>query len=102
MTEHIVNFAIGIEDDKIIRLVEESAKNQIIDDLKKKVINAMFESRYRSFSTVDDALSEMSKEIITDAFNENKEAIIDKAAKYLAEKMIKTKAVQEKIKEVTE
>ena len=41
--EHIVQFAISIDDDTITKRVEERAEKVIIDDIRKKVENAFFE-----------------------------------------------------------
>lgn len=117
MTEHILNFAVGIEDDKIIDAVMENAKNSIIDDIKKSVIDRMFDDRCgfynrsvcefdkrtASYKVKRDAvLSDMSKDIIEKIFAENKDRIIELAAKELADSYKRTKAWKEKTAEVTE
>lgn len=116
MTEHILNFAVGIEDDKIIDAVMENAKNSIIDDIKRSVIDRMFVDRrgyYNSscceFDKLTDSykvksdavLSDMSKDIIEKIFAENKDQIIELAAEKLSDSYKRTKAWKEKTEGVT-
>ena len=116
MTEHILNFAVGIEDDKIIDAVMKSAENSIINDIKKSVIDRMFDDRRgyynssvcemnmrtASYKVKSDAvLSDMSKDIIEKIFAENKDQIIELAAEKLADSYKRTKAWKEKTAEVT-
>ena len=117
MTEHILNFAVGIEDDRIVDSVMKNAENSIINDIKKSVIDRMFadrrgyynssacelDKRTDSYKVKSDAvLSDMSKDIIEKVFAENKDRIIELAAKELADSYKRTKAWKEKTAEVTE
>ena len=45
-TEHIVQLAISIDDGRIIAGVEEAARNQIINDLQKKLMLSVFNTKY--------------------------------------------------------
>ena len=116
MTEHILNFAVGIEDDKIIDAVMKSAENNIINDIKKSVIDRMFADRRGYYSSSvcemnkrtasykvksDAVLSDMSKDIIEKVFAENKDQIIELAAEKLSDSYKRTKAWKEKTAEVT-
>ena len=99
--EHIVTLAINIDDDKIIRGIEEAAKAQIIRELKSDFIKAIFQSRY-SWNKHEDEVDYhsvndwVSREL--DSFlEENKTAIIEAAGKYLCEKLARTKAVKEMV-----
>ena len=93
--EHIVQFAVSIDDNAITQYVTKNAEKEIIKDLKQQVANRLFESRYyRSNADPErDPLSEWAKEEIIDAFLEkNKDKIISEAAKELAIKLARTKA----------
>lgn len=113
MTEHILNFAVGIEDDKIIDAVMKNAENSIINDIKKSVIDRMFADRRGYYNSSaceldkltdsykvksDAVLSDMSEDIIKKVFAENKDQIIALAAKELADSYKRTKAWKEKDK----
>lgn len=96
--EHIVQFAISIDDAAITARVSENAEKEIIKDLKQQVANKLFESRSYYKKNADpknDPLSEFTKEIIYAFLEENKNAIIENASKMLAEKLARTKAGKE-------
>ena len=93
--EHIVQFAVSIDDSAITQYVTKNAEKEIIKDLKQQVANRLFESRYyRGNSDPErDPLNEWAKnEIINTFLNENKDKIISEAAKELAIKLARTKA----------
>lgn len=98
--EHIVQFAIGIDDNAIKKRVEENAYNDIVEKLIKEAKNSL--PRSKSFVensvnwrfVVDDRL---------DYFLEkNRDDIIDAAAEKLCESFKRTKAYKEKMTEVME
>lgn len=98
--EHIVQFAIGIDDNAIKKRVEENAYNDIVEKLIKEVKNSL--PRSKSFVgnsvnwrfVVDDRL---------DYFLEkNRDDIIDAAAEKLCESFKRTKVYKEKMTEVME
>ena len=96
--EHIVQFAIGFDDEGIRKRVEENAYNDILDKLvgeAKKGISlncSEYYQRQRWESIVNEALHNY--------FDENKETIIDLAATKLAESYKRTKAYKEKMSNV--
>ena len=50
----------------------------------------------------NDPLSELSKSLVLNVMEEHKDEIIDAAGRYLADKLIRSKAAREKAKEVLE
>lgn len=99
--EHIVTLAINIDDDKIIRGVEEAAQSQIVRELKSDFVKSIFQSRY-SYSTGKDDVDYSSVQRWVECefesfLEENKIAIIEAAGKYLCEKLVRTKAVKEMV-----
>ena len=93
--EHIVQFAVSIDDNAITEHVTKNAEKEIIKDLKQQVANRLFESGYyRSNADPErDPLNEWAKnEIINTFLDENKDKIISEAAKELAVKLARTKA----------
>ena len=91
--EHIVQFTISIDDDTITKRVEERAEKIIIDEIRKKVENAFFAKSYYGTPTKD--LGEWSERLFIGFLDEHKAEILECAAKYLAEKLAKTKAGRE-------
>lgn len=95
--EHIVQFAIGIDDNAIVKNVSENAEKEIINDLKQKVANRIFQRNYYSKNADPDRdpLTDFTKGIITFVIEDNKDVIIEKAAEHLAERLSKTKKGKE-------
>lgn len=99
--EHIVQFAIGIDDNRIVNLVEENASKQIIGELKQQVANRIFSANYygSNANPARDPLSDMSQRIVSDFLNDNKDVIVQRASEILADKMFRSKTMRDKIKE---
>jgi hypothetical protein len=95
--EHIVQFAVGIDDNKITALVEQNAEKEIIKDLKQDVANKLFKKDYyrKNADPKTDCLSYFSEQLVIGMLEENKEYILDKAATLLANKLARTKKGKE-------
>ena len=96
--EHIVQFAISIDDNAIVASVTKNAEKEIIKDLKQQVINKIFSSSsyYRNDADPEiDKLSSASEDIIKKAFEENQQYILDKAAELLADRLARSKKGKE-------
>lgn len=103
MTEHVVQFAVGIDDDAIIKSVEASAKNQIIDDIKTSVLRKLFEHKYYRTSSVvhntgsgvevdrDAVLTDFAEGMVMKSIDSYREEIINRTAKILADKIGRSK-----------
>ena len=91
--EHIVQFAIGIDEDAIITRVEDRAEKVIIDELQKKVENAFFAKSY--YGTPTNEPGEWSERLFLDFLDKHKAEILECAGRYLAEKLAKTNAGRE-------
>lgn len=95
--EHIVQFAIGIDDNAIKKRIEDNAYNDIVEELIKEAKNSL--PRARSFERgvnwrfiVDDRLDRF--------LEENRDDIIDAAAEKLCESFKRTKVYKEKMTKV--
>ena len=99
--EHIIQFAIGIDDDRIVKLVEDKASKQIIGDLKQQVANRIFSAYYcgQNANPSTDKLSDLSVQIVSDFLKDNKDVIVERASELLADKMLKSKTMRDKIKD---
>lgn len=99
--EHIVQFAVGIDDNAIRQRVMENAEKQIIQNIEQQVRNSLFESGYyRSNADKNSPLNEFSKKLIENFLENNKEEILEKTSKHLAEKLARTKAAKALVNEM--
>jgi hypothetical protein len=92
--EHIVQFAIGIDDEAIRKRIERTAETQIIDSIKSDVTDQIFrKSNWKN----ETQLHSWVKDIVVEAVLEHKDDIIKSAAMELCEYMKRTKAVREAV-----
>ena len=78
----------------------ENAEKKITDDLKQQVRDALFDRGWKKHANIDDPMNGFSERIVSNFLEQHKQEIIDKAAKYLAEKLSRTKAVKDMLEEV--
>lgn len=101
--EHIVQFAIGIDDERIKARIEDAAEKQILDDISKSVKDALFEKRWNGNYERDSyVIREMAKEKVEEVIEENKEYILEQAYKLLADKLARSKAGKALLDELKE
>lgn len=94
--EHIIQMAISVEDERIVKKVEETAENQIIQTLTDRVEDVISEKRGwyrddRDYTPLKNMVSEQIKRIL----EENKEFVLLEASKILADKLARSKAGKE-------
>ena len=100
--EHIVQFAIGIDDEAIVKRVTDSAEKQIVDGLKAKYESEIEHQIFKfersgwgsSTKMVKAGLSDWVNELVIKLLEDNKEEIIERASEKLADKMSRTKAIK--------
>ena len=101
--EHIVQFAISMDDEAIKNRVAQNAEKVIIKDLEQMVCNIMFEPGwYGKNATPRDRVSDWTKQVFEEFLDANKEHIVAEAAKLLSERMAKTKAVKDAVNSVVD
>lgn len=99
--EHIVQFAIGIDDDKIRETLERAAVNDIEQSIKKDVLNKiLYTYLHRDANFQEDPLSSFTEKILRDLFEGWKDQIIQKAGELLCDYLKRTKAVKDLVEEV--
>jgi cytoplasmic iron level regulating protein YaaA (DUF328/UPF0246 family) len=99
--EHIVQFAIGIDDDTIRKRVIDCAYNDVVKQLMeeaKKDVGLSGGYYRRPKETWRDIIDRA----LQDYFKENKDLIIDLAAEKLAASYTRTKAYKEKMNSAME
>lgn len=92
--EHIVQFAIGIDDEAIRKRIEQTAEMQIVDSIKEDISERIFRKDRWDDQT---QLQAWVKDIVIEAVLEHKDDIIREAASQLCEYMKRTKAVKKAV-----
>ena len=94
--EHIVQFAIGIDDEAIRKRIEQTAEKQIVYSIREDISDKIF----RKSNWKDEiCLQNWVQGIVMDAVLEHKDEIITSAASQLCEYMKRTKAVKQAVAE---
>lgn len=89
--EHIVQFAISIDDSAIEEKIYNKAVDNITDEIKKSVRRIMIDREYFNYAEP----TEFAEKIFKEWLDEHKTEIINLMSEKLAEKMSKTKAIKE-------
>lgn len=99
--EHIVQIAIGVDDEAIRKRIIDKAEQEIKDSIKQDVLNKIFEAFYyhRDADPKTDPLQNWVKDIVRDIISEYKEEIVTGAVNTMAKGLLKTKMVKELVKE---
>lgn len=96
--EHIVQFAISIDDQTIQKRIEENAYQDICNKLVDEARDRLPHESWGKRVLWNDIVSEAIGNFITD----HKDEVIDAAAEKLASSYSRTKAYKEKMKEAME
>lgn len=102
--EHIVQFAIGIDDEAIRKRIEEAAESQIIESIREDVEHTLFDrDRYSYKDEVDkNSPREWVKYMVREVIESNKDQIIKGAISELSRNLSKTKAVKDAMTKVVQ
>lgn len=103
--EHIVQFAIGIDDEAIKKKIEESAEKQIIDKFYKDFVDSVaidWHGGFKNNTCLSNGFRSMAIQAVETVIDEYKNTIIEETAKILADRLLKTKAAKEMLKTVVE
>ena len=91
--EHIVQFAIGIDDKTIQNRIEEHAYTDVLDKLAKEAMDTVF-AHTNAYSR-ENMWKTMMGNALQSFLEERKDEIIDKAANLLADRFQLTKKYRE-------
>ena len=97
--EHIVQFAISIDDDTIKRNIENSVERQVTRKINSDCMKALVGKKSITNCDYTQKLKEMVDDNIQNFLAENKDEIIKIAADKLSEKLSRTKAINKSIEE---
>lgn len=95
--EHIVQFGITIDDEVIKQNIEKSARDKVVEDVKKEIMNVLFVGNSWSRD-----LSVTSKEIVRNVLEEYKDTIIKDATSELVDTMKRSKKYKEALAKIVE
>ena len=103
--EHIVQFGITIDDERIKQHVEDKALEQVVKDLKSDILRGLPRGYGRDKDgnpNVD--WTSIAENSLTDILNDQKikDQIVEKAAQMLVDKVSRTKAWREKYKDIAD
>lgn len=98
--EHILQFGINIDDEKIKNTVMTKVDKVVYGIVKGDVIEALTGDRNNGDYTYSQSLKKLVNNTMERFCEDNKQTIIDLAADRLAEKFSRTKAVKEAIEKV--
>ena len=95
--DHLVQFTISIDDEHIANMVEKKAVDAMEAEILKICKNQLGEEASYWNNREPGPLL---KSKVDEFFDTHRDEIIDLAADKLAEKLVRTKAVREKVKEM--
>lgn len=95
--EHIVQFAIGIDDETIRKNITAHAEKEITESIRVDVEKSMFNESLYGRELNKSVPKEWVRDIVKKVIEDNKDRIIECTVEELARNMMKTKAVKEAI-----
>ena len=105
-TNHIITLSLDLDTDRVEEIVRNQAAKQIIDDMRKKIESTLFDHRGWGSDMVDPQRRTGYSYYVEEAFEkfleDNKEEIIDRAAKQLSDSTKKSKKFREKLAQIVE
>lgn len=90
--EHIFNIAINVEDEKIVKSIEEKAEKEVIGMICSKVESIIYQKNYWGKKDDLSPLHDMVNKKVDEILKEKKDYILSEAAKILADRLLRTKA----------
>lgn len=98
--EHIVQFAVSIDDVAITNMIQKNAERTITENIQRTIEKSIFSIGYGG--KTEERLNYVAERLLLDWLDYRKDEIIQYASNALADKMIKTKAVKTAINNVLE
>ena len=92
--EHILQFAINIDDETIKKQIEQSAEKKIVDKLREDIKASIF-TRWGN-------VSNKMEQIMADVMNSYKDEIINRASEQVADSIKRSKKYREALAQITE
>lgn len=102
MSVFSVPVTIGVDEEKIAKEIESNVETQMVNKITDEIKKIMFTERNYYNGDKNEPLRSMVIEEVRNCIKLNEELIIKEAAKALVEKMTRTKAYKEAVKEAAE
>ena len=94
---HMLQISIDLDGDVLKKTIEQRAEKEIIEETKKQIKEAIFKPTYSySYSPSKGNLDDWIINYIKEVIQENKDQIIEAAARDLADSMRRSKPVRER------
>lgn len=94
--EHIVQIAFDFDDERVRQTIENTVKKEVIDGIQADITKALLRNFGSSWNcTKENALVDLMRERTDDFLKENKDVILEAAAKNLSERLAKSKKGKE-------
>ena len=100
--EHIVQFAIGIDDEAIKKNISEHAEKTITEQLLNDVERIVFDTDSWGRTVNKSRVSSFTERQFDKFLEDNRESIIEIAGKYLADKLARSKRGKEILENLTD
>lgn len=97
--EHIVQIAFDFDDERVRQTIENTVKKEVIDGIQTDITNALIHN-FGSWNgawnrSKENALVDLMRERTDDFLKENKDVILEAAAKNLSERLARSKKGKE-------
>lgn len=101
MSVFSVPVTIGVDEERIAKEIEKNVEDRVVENITNEVKQVIYKTNYYNKET-NEPLRKIVESQVRKVIQVNEEAIIREAAKYLADKMARSKAAREATKEVVE
>lgn len=102
MSVFSVPVTIGVDEEKIAKEIESNVETQVVNKITDEIKKIMFTERNYYNGDKNEPLRSMVIEEVRNCIKLNEKFIIKEASKTLVEKMTRTKAYKEAVKEAAE
>lgn len=93
--EHIVQIAFDFDDKRVRQTIENTVKKEVIDGIKTDITEALLHNFGSWNRSKENALVDLMRERTDDFLKENKDVILEAAAKNLSERLARSKKGKE-------
>lgn len=90
--QHLIQFTFDFEDDNIRKKIESGVEKQVVSKIQDDIKNEYLTKRWG-----DDPIANMVSAQVKQIVEDNKDLIIEKASKILAEKISRKKGVADAV-----
>lgn len=102
MSVFSVPVTIGINEEEIAKEIRKNVEDRVVEKITKEIKEVIYKKELYGNRETNEPLCRMIHSHISEILEKNESVIVQETAKALADKMIKTKAVKEAIKETVE